>query len=213
MAATGFQTATEPARAKDAAMRRIGLRIIGFWRMDAALVMMLSSHTLLCGSAKARQVDVRPFVSGRDAHGIPPPSASPLDHAPIHAGRPIAHAAAGDDAVRRDVQKRHEHEGALSETRMRDREPRLVDDAVVVSQDVYIDHARTPALASFPSKLGLDPLDRIQKAARRERGLSGGAGVHEVGLIRLAPGWSAVERRARRDAHAPGLKPPQRGLN
>ena len=78
---------------------------------------------------------------------------------------------ARDDAVGRDFGKRHQNEGALEQMRMGQRQGRVVEDKIVISQDVEIDGPRPPVL--------------FAGAVAAERAFAGlGAGQQRVGCKR-----------------------------
>src|ERR1700675_1697025 len=62
-----------------------------------------------------------------------------LDARNIHALKRVVHRYACDDAVGCDLGQRHENERALEQTRVGQRQGRVVEDKIVVSQDVEID--------------------------------------------------------------------------
>ena len=57
----------------------------------------------------------------------------------------VAHPDAGDHAVGRDLGERHQHEGALEQARMRQRQVGVVEDEIVIGEEVDVDRARSPA--------------------------------------------------------------------
>ena len=58
----------------------------------------------------------------------------------------LAHAPPGDHPVGRDLGKRQQHEGALEQARVRQRQAQLVQREVVIGDDVDVGGARAPAL-------------------------------------------------------------------
>ena len=68
-----------------------------------------------------------------------------FDAAAVDGRRPVPHGPPLDQALGGDVEQRHEHEGALGEARMRDRQVRLVDALVAVGQDVDVDRCAGPS--------------------------------------------------------------------
>ena len=89
----------------------------------------------------------------------------PVASTPATASRTLA---PGNDAVGRDFGQRHQHEGALEQARMRQRQARLVQRQVVIGDDVDIGGARAPALfmRAVAAELQLDLLRPRQQIAR-----------------------------------------------
>ena len=73
--------------------------------------------------------------------------------------------------VRHDLGQRHQHEGALEQARMRQREAGLVEREVVVGDQVDVDRARTPALLAraVAAERALDVQRAVEQRARRQR--------------------------------------------
>ena len=90
------------------------------------------------------------------------------------------------DPVGRDLGERQQHEGALEQARVRQRQAQFVDREVVIGEDVDVDGARAPAL-----------LVRAVAAERAARPLArapagrAGASVVSTAMHRLTKGgWS-----------------------
>ena len=69
-----------------------------------------------------------------------------LDAGCIDTRKRVAHTDARNHAVGGDLGKRHQHESALEQARMRQRQVRAVQGEIVIGEEVEIDRARSPAL-------------------------------------------------------------------
>ena len=104
------------------------------------------------------------------------PASASLDGAP------------GDDTVRRDLRQRHQHEGALEQTRVRQCQLRFVDRHVVIGDQVEVEGARAPTffLGTVAAELFLDFVQGEQQRMGIEAGLDFDAGVDKTVLL-LSP--------------------------
>ncbi len=112
--------------------------------------------------------------------------------------------------------KRLEHESALVQTRVRDREARLVDDLVAVEEQVEIDRPRAVAWAvAGPAERALDLEQRVEQLPRAELGLDCGRALRNARLVVVPPRFRLPERGNGNDDHALAEqleRPPQRRL-
>ena len=129
----------------------------------------------------------------------------PLDARNVEARQRVPHPDAGDPAIGRDLGKRHQHEGALEQARVRQDQVRSVEPHVVIGEEVDVERARTPAplVGAVAAERALDREAARQQLARRERGRNGETEIDEWRLVLHAPGRRAVVGRAGEQAHVP----------
>jgi hypothetical protein len=130
-----------------------------------------------------------------------------LDARRIHPLERVAHPDAGDDAVGRDLGKRHENEGALEQMRVGQRQGGVVEDQIVISQEIEIDGSRSPVLffAAVAAEGAFAGLGASQQRVRRKRRRNRNDGIDERRLVGNAPGWCPIIGRSRRDPHAAAI--------
>ena len=117
----------------------------------------------------------------------------------------VRNAASRNDTVGGDLGQRHQHEGALEQPRMRQRQFRLVEPDVVIGDQIEVEGARTPArlIGAIAAELLLDLVQREQQRMRIEAGLDLDAGIDEAApaVPRPRAGWrSRTNARAGRPA-------------
>jgi hypothetical protein len=114
-------------------------------------------------------------------------------------------ALSGDFQGRIQLVQRFEDEQPFVEPRVRDDQPRLVDDLVAVEQEVEVDRPRPPPWAEPEAPEGaLDLEQPVEQAAWRELGVDLGRGVQERRLVGVAPGLGLADRREAGGAEAVG---------
>ena len=132
---------------------------------------------------------------------LPPVAAGrqPLDARRVDSGQMIRQRLAAGDEIRRDLGERRQHEGALaacadagSRARSRARCGRR-------RRECRCRSARPPALRRSRFSARSASRQSVEQRARRVAGRDLGRGVEEIGLVGLAPGRRAVERRDRDD--------------
>ena len=104
-------------------------------------------------------------------------------------------AVAGDDEVGVELGERLESEGTLVQPRVRDRQPRLVDDDVVYQEEVEVDRPRAvPRPEARATELPLHLEERSERVAWRELRLDLDGAVEEGRLVEVADGIGLAER-------------------
>jgi len=99
------------------------------------------------------------------------------------------------DPLRRNLDKRREHEAPLAETWMRDYEPRLVDDGLAVQDQIQIERARRACVGTFTAECALNREKRLEQVARRKRAFPCCCCVQEPRLGTDADGCRVVKSR------------------
>src|ERR1700716_1823437 len=122
----------------------------------------------------------------------------------VNPGQRIGHAHAGDHLFRCDLGEWHQHEGALEQARVGQREVRLFQNHIVVGEQVDIDRARTPALlaGAVAPKRSLHRLRARQERMRRQIGFDRDAYITERRLVLDPPGGRAIVGGAGEKTHA-----------
>src|SRR5262245_34504157 len=88
--------------------------------------------------------------------------------------------------LRGDLDERIEHEPAIPDRRVRDHEPRRIDDFRTVEQEVKVERSRPPTRLADPPEVVLDRLEQLEQFERRKLRIQPGGRVEELGP-RLAP--------------------------
>ena len=127
----------------------------------------------------------------------------PLDCSAIHDARGLVDTPPGDHPVARDLRQRNEHERALEQARVGQREVGLVQRHIVIGDDVDIGRARPVSLfmRAIPPELQFDLLGAFEKLARRERRFHRNGEVDEMRLVLEAPWRRPIVGRARGQPH------------
>ena len=104
--------------------------------------------------------------------------------------------------IGRDFVQRHENEGAVGKTRVRDFKAGLAKNHIAIEQDVEIERAWAVGRArgAIAAEFELDSENAIQQFLRRKMRFEGDHRVREAGLIRESDGRGGVERGACGDA-------------
>ena len=108
-----------------------------------------------------------------------------------------------DHPLRRDLGERHQHEGALEQARVRQRQVRRRPGEIVIGEEVDVDRARTPAalLGCGRGRARARPPARAPASAcGRQAGFDRNAEIDERRLVRDAPGRRAIVRGTREQA-------------
>ena len=121
----------------------------------------------------------------------------------VNPGQRIGHAHACDHLFRRNLRERDQHESALEQTRMGQRELRLFQSHIIVGEQVDIDRARTPAplLGTVAPERALHRLRTGQERMRREVRFNRDAEIDERGLLLDSPGRRVIVRGAGEKTH------------
>lgn len=104
--------------------------------------------------------------------------------------------APGDHELGIEIGQRLEDESALVQTRMGNAKARLIHHVVGIDEQVQVDlsGAPPPPVPRAP-ELTLDPKQRVEKLARRQRRLDRGCAVQEARLVEYADGIGLAQLR------------------
>jgi len=102
------------------------------------------------------------------------------------------------NAMRVDLDERHEHESAVGELGVRQRDPVILEHGVAVEEEIEVDRARpmAPVGVAHAAHAAFDEQQVPQEGLRLEFGLEHRHRVQEVGLLEVPDRRRVVERRA-----------------
>lgn len=99
-----------------------------------------------------------------------------------------------DFEVRRKLQKRDKHEGALAYARMRNGKSFLADMVIPEDQNIDIDGARSPALIAHPFQPAFGVKASIKQLTGRKRRLDFSDRIEKIRLVGDTPRWRTIKR-------------------